>query len=198
MDAEIVPTAEELAEEEAAKHVPTKDEIRAEIIADTGFDPEADKEKIDKLVEKDYGQRLKTSKAIGAKVKAREALAKAPKVAAAVQDGSMSTADVLALSRANLPEEDVDEVLDYAKLKKISVKEAMASPVMKSYLASKVEERRAAEAAQVTSGRPADNKLDGAALLAKAESTGEVPETTEGLQALFRARIARKVGKQQK
>lgn len=195
-EAPVVPTAAELQQEEAAKHVPTMDEIRAEVIADTGFDPEGDKEKIENLTKKSYEQRLKTSEAIGAKIKHRnEATDLRGKVAATpAAPNTLSTADILTLSSANLHPEDAQEAFKFMTLNKLSLGETLKNPMFSAYLQQQVSKRTTAQATDMGGARGAAAE-SGEALLKKAETTGEVPETTEGMQALFSARQDRRKNK---
>lgn len=175
MDEVIVPTAAELAEEEAAKHVPTKEEIRTEIITEFGFDEEADKERIEKAVEKDYGQRLKTSKAIGAKIAAREALAKAPKPQVLEDKKDLSSKDLYALMQASVPEEDVEEVTKAAKVLGVSIAEALKDSVTKTILERRASLRKTAEATNIAPARPTNKKVSGDELLSEL-AKGNVPD----------------------
>lgn len=104
----------------------------------------------------------------------------------------LSSKDVLALAKSDIASEDIDEVVEFAKFKKISVTEALGNVTIKNILADRAEERRTAAATQVKSARGGSAKVSGEDLLAKAEKTGEVPDTEEGLQSLFLARLARK------
>lgn len=199
MDNEPQISAEELAAEQAAAQAPKEEDIRAKIIEDMGFDPEADKERIEKLVKKEVESGKKLSTAIAQKIKHRTdaaTLRKGGTVVAPteIDTSTLSTSEILALGRAELPDEDVEEVIDFAKLKKIKVTDALKDPMMAGYLADKAEKRRSAEAANTGSPRGASAET-GEALLKKAEATGEVPTDTEGLQSLFMARQRRKLGK---
>lgn len=66
-----IETVEELEAEKGQLTVPKEDELRSAIVSEYGFDPEADKERIDKLVAKELGHRTALSKTIGQKVKYR-------------------------------------------------------------------------------------------------------------------------------
>lgn len=194
MDIEL--TAEEKAAEVAATTLPKEDEVRAAIIEEYGFDPEADAERIDKLVAKDMDSRKKLSDAIGQKIKHRNdanSLRSAkPNVQAESPDG-LSNKDVLFLAKADVHEDDMDELVEYAKFKKLPLSEAYKS--YKGVLDVKAEERRTAAAANTKGGPRGTSKVSGEDLLAKAETTGEVPTSTEGMQNLFLARQMRKAGK---
>lgn len=104
---------------------------------------------------------------------------------------SLSTKDVLFLAKADIHEDDLGEVLDWAKFKNISVNEAHKQ--LKGTLSVRAEERRTAEVTQTGKTQRGTSKVTGESLLERAESTGEVPEDEEGLKKLFQARQARKI-----
>lgn len=106
-----------------------------------------------------------------------------------------STKDFFALTKANVPEEDIDDVADYAKFKGISVQEALKSSVVKATLAEKAETRRVANAAQTRSTRSQNTAPDGNSVIEDIKSKGEdkVPESgSQEAEALFWARRGRK------
>ena len=111
-------------------------------------------------------------------------------------ESSMSTKDFYALNKANVPEEDVDDVLEYAKFKGISVQDALASSVVKATLAEKSEVRRTAQATNTRQTRSQNTKTDGASIIANVKGgKGEdaLPNAgTEDAEALFWARRGRK------
>ena len=100
----------------------------------------------------------------------------------------LSNQDLLFLAKSDVHEDDMDELLDYAKFKKVPVKDAYQ--MMQGLLKVKADERRTAAATQVKGGTRGTSKVSGEELLARAQATGEVPEDEAGLQALFIARRA--------
>lgn len=111
------------------------------------------------------------------------------------KEQSLSVKDTLALVENKVSTDDFDEVVRVAKILGKSVSEALKDSTLKSILSTRVEERRSADVAIVKGSPKGASKITGESLLEKAETTGEVPDTTEGLQALFQARLARKLGK---
>lgn len=105
----------------------------------------------------------------------------------------LSNKDVLVLAKANLSPDDIDEVVEYAKFKKIAVAEALKMPVITTLLAEREEERRTASATQVRGGARGTSKVSGEDILSRAERTGEVPDSDEGMTELFKARLARRI-----
>lgn len=124
------------------------------------------------------------------KIRAEKAEAAAKSNSSASQ-GDLSQTDLLYIAKANIPEEDLAEVIEYSKLKKISVKDAQA--FLQPVLDVNAEKRRTAAATHTGGGGRGSSKETGADLLAKAKSTGEVPDTDEGMNELFKARQATKV-----
>lgn len=107
-------------------------------------------------------------------------------------DTSLSSKDTIALINAKVHEDDVEDVIDYAKYKKISVAEALKSSVIKASLAEKSEFRATANATNTAKARSGGSKASGDTLLDKAKRTGEVPDSDEGLNALVAARYSKK------
>ena len=197
----VQPTAEELAAEQVATQVPKEEEIKASIIEEYGFDAEADVERIDKLVAKEIDNRTKLSAAIGQKIKHREAAAELAKKippsekkpdAVVPSKDELTPKDVYALMNAKVAEEDIEQVADYAKFKKISVAEALKLTVVKTMLEESAEQRTTANATQTRGGARGTSQVKGEDILSKAEKTGELPESEEDIQKLFLARQARR------
>ncbi len=100
----------------------------------------------------------------------------------------LSSKDTIALINAKVNEDDIEEVIEYAKFKKISVSEALKSSVIKASLTEREEQRNTANATSTGKSRGAA-KVSGEALLAKAQKTGEIPDSDEGISALIAARM---------
>lgn len=105
---------------------------------------------------------------------------------------TLSTMDVLALAKAGIEDDDMDLVTKFAKLQEMTVKDALKDTTLKAILDTKAEERRTAATAHTKGGARGTSKVTGEDLLRKAETTGEVPTSTEGMQALFIARRAQR------
>lgn len=100
----------------------------------------------------------------------------------------LSQKDVITLAKADIHEDDIEEVIDYAKHKGISVAEALKTDVMKITLSQKDEFRKSAEAANVKKARPGSKTPTGDELLRNL-SKGEVPEAgSKEAEDLFWAR----------
>lgn len=110
-------------------------------------------------------------------------------------DGSLSTKDFYALNKANVPEDDIDEVLEFSKFKNVSVSEALKSPILQAVLNQKVEFRRTASAAQTRSTRSQNVDMDGGTIIDNMRNKGEeaIPEGgSKEAEAVFWARRGRK------
>lgn len=203
MTKENAPTPEELASEQQALADVKEEDIRAEIINEFGFDETADKDKIDKATKREIDNRKKLSSAIGQKIKHRtekEELAKKlngevipPKKKEGEDDdegskNNLSTKDTIAIMNAKVHEEDIDEVVEYATFKKISVADALKSSVVKATLAERAEARKSAEATQTRTTPRANAKLSDDEIVKKAQK-GEIPEPkSKEAEDLFWAR----------
>ncbi len=108
------------------------------------------------------------------------------------EDKGLSQKDVLVLAKADIHEDDLDEVLDFAKYKNIPVAEALKNSTLKSILADKKEIRKSAEATNTRNARPGQQKVSDDALLGEL-SKGNVPE--KGSSEAERIFWARRGGK---
>ena len=101
----------------------------------------------------------------------------------ASQNG-LSTKDVVYLAKADIHDDDVDEVLDYAKLKGISV--GKAHEFLKPILAVRTEQRATASAANTSSVRRGASKATGETLLENAKA-GKLPDSDDDIARLVAA-----------
>lgn len=141
-----IESAEELEAEKGHLAEVKEDEIRSNIVKEFGFDPEADKERIEKLVQKELGYKKTISTAIGQKVKYRSKVTELsqnnpPKP----KDGEKPPVDVNTAVNEALEKERLDDmeypddikaiIKSVATVNKISVKKAVLDP----YVVSKIE-----------------------------------------------------------
>jgi len=96
--------------------------------------------------------------------------------------------DIRALS--DVHDDDVDDVIDYAKFKGIPVAEAKISIAMQGILKAKKEERKTAEATRTGGSRGGSSKISDESLLDNA-STGKLPESDAEIARLMKAKQAR-------
>jgi hypothetical protein len=106
----------------------------------------------------------------------------------ATQTEQLSVKDSYALVKADVNEEDIEDVLEYAKFKKITIAEALKSNVVKSMLAEKDEFRKSQEASTTANTRKAQAKVTPDVILENARK-GKLGDSEEDIKALFRARM---------
>lgn len=180
------------------------EDVRAEVIAEYSFDEAADADRIDKIVNKTLDNNKRLSQAIGQKIKHRtEAetlkteLSKVKPIVPENKQASLSTKsdlsseDIFVLMEAKVPREDIDEVRDFASLKKISIAEALKSSIVRNTLSEKAEFRKTAEATAIGAARRSSAKATDETILERA-SQGKFPETDEEIDRLAAARQASK------
>jgi len=101
--------------------------------------------------------------------------------------GELSSKDIYALMGANVPEQDIEKVQEIAKLKGISVSEAIKLPLTKQILSDELEQRNTANASNTGSSKRGSGKVSDEILLANA-SKGTLPGNDADLQRLINAR----------
>lgn len=102
--------------------------------------------------------------------------------------GELPQKDLLALISAKVHEDDIDDIVEYATFKKISVAEALKSDVVKTILSNKAEFRKTAEVSNTGTARRGATKVSDDTLLSNL-SKGEIPEPgSEEAERLFYAR----------
>lgn len=107
----------------------------------------------------------------------------------------LSFKDSVAIIKADVPEEDIDRVISFAKLENISVSEALKNDDLKLLLERRAEKRATANATQVGQRRSGNQRVSEQKLLENL-AKGEVPENDDDIDRLARARVAaRKKGK---
>lgn len=124
-------------------------------------------------------QRIRAEKA--------EKLNKEKKDVVVTPPSGLSETDIYALVKANVPEEDIPDVREYATLKNISLAEALKTNVVKNILQEKKEEREVSEATNVSTARRTTQKASDETLLSEARS-GKMPEKSEDITRLLMAR----------
>lgn len=125
---------------------------------------------------KNENKTLKIQKA-KAKEKVREVVKTEPR-------NEMPQSDLIALMKADIHEDDIQEVVDYAKFKNIPVKDALSSSTIKALLSEKTEKRKSAEVSNTGATRKSTAKMTDEALVSKF-SKGEMPDSDEELTRLI-------------
>jgi len=152
---------------------------------------ESTEEKVEKPVEKPEltleqkrgilkRQLTKVEKELGIVEKPRKEESELPK-----KSEGYSLQDIRALS--DVHDDDVQEVVDFAKFKGISITEAKKNPTVQTILKQKTEERATASATNTATGRKGASKVSGEDLLDKFNQ-GDVPEKEEDLKKVIEAR----------
>lgn len=168
----VAETTEETAPEVGSEVEKTPEELKA--------DYETEKARADKAEKLAENQKIRAEKA--------EKEAKKGKEEKPEKQPVMSSTDVFALVKANVAEEDIADVQEYATLKKISVSEALKSTVVKTILAEKTDFRKTAAASNTGNVRRGTVKATDEALIAEADK-GNIPESEEDMKRLALARI---------
>lgn len=106
----------------------------------------------------------------------------------------LSTKDAMALIKANVEEEDIDEVESYAKFKNISIAEALKTTVVKTLLSEKAEQRKTAQVTNTQTARRSTPKTTPEDIRDKALK-GDLPESEDDIKALYEARRQEKLNK---
>jgi hypothetical protein len=114
-----------------------------------------------------------------------------PIVQVETKQNNPSLKDYVALKNADIHEDDVDDVIEFATFKKISLAEALKSSVVKATLKEKEELRTTAQATNTGKTRGGSSKVSGENLLEKASKTGEIPDNDEAMNAMLDARYKR-------
>jgi len=106
-----------------------------------------------------------------------------PKEVKEDKTGDITKTELYSLVKANVPDEDVNEVVIYARSHNMTATEALKTPELKAILKVKQEHRKSAEAANTGSSRPGTSKVSDEALETNA-SKGIFPEDDEGIARL--------------
>lgn len=104
----------------------------------------------------------------------------------------LSTKDILYLSKTDIHDEDVEELIEVSQKMQLPIKDAHA--FMKPILKERDEKRKTEEATEIKSSRQS-NRKDPASILERARTTGQVPDSDEDMRALTLARLQSKMKK---
>ncbi len=180
-DTDFQASIKDLSDEEKTSSIESK---RKELLADEFKSLNAKASEADKHKKAYEDQKVRNEKAEGELKKYKQK--------GNDNEHGLSIKDTVAIQRSNVHEEDIDDVLDYAKFKGISVGEALKSPIMQNTLNQKTEFRKTAAASQVKPTRQTSGKSDDGAILDKtmnAKSEADIPEPgSPEAMAVFRAR----------
>lgn len=150
---------------------------------DSEIDYKAEYEKQKKIAE---NQRIRAEKA------EKNSKTAKPVNKSTQSSSELSGKDVIALTSAGVTEsDDIDEVMEIAKLKKISIAETLKLGITKTILAEKKEQRETANATATGGQRRGSSRVSEQTLIEKA-SRGELPESAEDMRRLAEAQMAQK------
>lgn len=138
-------------------------------------------EKATKAEELANNYKTRAEKAEG-KLKGKNGEVETPKTT-----GDLTPLDTIALMKADVHEDDIADIVDYAKFKNISVSEALKSSVVKTTLSEKSETRKTADATNTGNARRGAAKVSGETLVENLKE-GKVPDSKEENEDLFWAR----------
>ena len=114
---------------------------------------------------------------------------KKPADAPKKKPNDLSTLDTIALVKSNVEDDDIEEIVNYANYKGISVRDALKDNVVKAIINDRSEERRTAEATNTTNARRSNAKLSEDSLLQNARSGGKLPDSDADMQRLAEAHM---------
>ncbi len=179
--------------------------LKSEILDETGLEYEGNEEVIDKLVarglkDEEYKASMHAdkNKHLDGKRAKEELLKKAgidPETGEkldskdSIKPSGMDFRDVRALQ--DVHDEDIDEVMEFAKFKGISVAEAKKLPVVQTLLRTHAEERATAMAASTNSSKRSSKSGSSGDILKRAESSEGESMSAEERQEAVKAMIER-------
>ncbi len=88
---------------------------------------------------------------------------------------ALSPIDYMALAKADIHEDDIEEIFGYSQYRKVSVSEALKDDSLKAILEKRAEKRASAQASNTQSSRASQKKLTPSQIRANAEK-GDIPE----------------------
>lgn len=165
---------------DATEEVVNTEEVEVETPAvETEDESEEDVEAI-KAQNRKLFERAKKAEAEARALKAQKVEKSVDSVPSEKQEG-LSSMDTIALIGAKVTvKEDIDEVVDYARLKGITIEEALNTNVVKTILRDKAEQRQTAEATNTSTARRGSSRPSDETILDNA-SKGKLPEDAEAL-----------------
>ena len=177
----VVPETTEEEKVETPEETPQEEEVEEK---ETEVDWKAKAEEAERMA---ANQKIRAEKAEKKAKEAKEAIHKAE---IPVKYEGLSPADLLAVMKANIHEDDMDRVERFARSEGLTIKEALKNEEMKAILDLRTEQRNTAGAANVSNVRRGVAKVSEDTLLAQA-SAGKLPETDYDIQRLIAAKAKR-------
>lgn len=162
-----------------------EEEVLEEEVSEAPEEEEVDEtEEVDDRDSKieELEKQVKTLKIQKGKAKEKATATPAP------ANGDLSQTDLYALIKGDVAESDIQEVTDYAKLKGITVSEALNTPVMKTILEDNAETRTVANASNTGSTKRSQKQASEEALLKNARD-GKMPTSDAEMERLIDAKL---------
>lgn len=104
-------------------------------------------------------------------------------------EDSLSQSDLLAVAKADIHEDDMEEVIEFAKFKKIAIKDALKNESLQVILKDRVEKRKSAEVAQAKPRGGSQQEPNADAILKDAMNNNILPSKgSDEAEKLFWAR----------
>ena len=103
----------------------------------------------------------------------------------------LSTIDTIAIMKADIDTDDIPKVVEMAKLKGVTVAEALKSKSVQAILQESKEERLTANATNVASSRRSSSRVSDETLIERAKK-GIMPDNDADLERLILADLAKK------
>lgn len=176
MENETVPAEDSKQATDTTPQVETEVETE-ETTEEVEETPEELRDRLEKAEKKAFDQEQRAIKA------EKRANQKPPTTAE-----QLNSKDLVAIMNAKVPEDDIDEVVEYAKYKKVSISEVLKDPIMKSTLDLRAEERNTAASANTSSARRGSNRIPDDVLLSNA-NRGKFAESDSEIERLMAAKL---------
>lgn len=170
----------EVAVPETAEEVTPEVTTETEEVTEEEVDTEENIEELRERAEK--AEELANNYKIRAEKAEKRSNAKPPTTA-----NELNSKDLVAIMNAKVPEDDIDEVVEYAKYRKTSISEILKDPIMKATLDLRSEERNTASATNTSSSRRGSSRVPDDVLLSNA-SRGKMPESDAEINRLMKAK----------
>ena len=144
------------------------------------------KERLAKAEEEKNNQKIRAEKAekLNKKVVKPKVEKETPK------NENLTFADQRALIKADIHEDDLEEITEYADFKKISVREALKTTAVKSIIAESAETRNVADATNTKKARRGKGEVSADRLLNDFKDKGTMPESDEDLDKMLDAKYS--------
>ena len=168
--------------DETASDVSQESVLDTEPIVEETVELEEDVEEVVSKAEYDKLKEIAENQRIRAEKAEKKAKVETPKA----KEADLSPKDLYAFMEAKIPRDDIEDVIEYSKLKGIAITEALQSNVVKAILADKAEQRAIAEATNTGTARRGTAKLSDEVIIANA-AQGKLPDDPADL---VRAQIA--------